>query len=420
MCTTAGVASAGPTFDPTPDAEKSSVVTTVAEAVSRDLKIDKAEYEKRGETAKRLDGFWKKFSEASPESLLSVKMNGPVAIVTANPKGKGFKELTEDASKQGFKIEESDYTKSKIDEFTATMQHRLDSLPKNLKDRVVGPAIPDYQESRVNVSVLGEQQAKEVTEFMGSDVPRNLTIIREKAKPKSLPVGNQESSAPGAAYLAVSGADKSKASGCSVAFPVTDANDSTLVLTAGHCGIGGKSGTSVYQKGEKVGDFVSQAFGGYQAQGNGYDYALIKTNREYTKNDLSDPAVKGYIAPITGAPTCKLGARSGVTCGVITSVNAVSAVARADEDKSMGTLFVRGFTIDTCAKPGDSGGALITGKYAAGIVSTGTPSSENCVPGKKDKDTSMTATPVEEILMASRSDDFKNKNGKDLDLRVTK
>lgn len=418
LVTGPGTAAAGPQHDPIPEKERAAVVKTVDKALARDLKIDVKEYVKRGETAKKLDEFWQKESKDSPESILSVRMDGSRGIVNANEKGKGFKELSASAEKAGFEITTASTSKSKIDEQTGTMQHRLDSLPKNLKDRLVGPALPDYQNARVNVSVFGEKEGKEITGFLGNDIPRNLTIIREAAKPKALPVGNQESAAPGAAYLAVSGADKSYASGCSVAFPVTDANGSNLALTAGHCGVGGKKGTSVYQGGERFGDFVSQAFGGYQAKGNGYDYALIKLKRDFTDNDFSSPAVKGSVNPVTGASICKYGARTGVTCGTITDVNSVSAVPRAEDDKGTGTLYVRGFAIDTCAKPGDSGGALITGEYATGIVSTGNASSENCVPGKNSKDVIMTATPVEDIFEASRNAEFANENGKDLKLKV--
>ncbi|ROP33989.1 CAP domain-containing protein [Couchioplanes caeruleus] len=155
-----------------------------------------------------------------------------------------------------------------------------------------------------------------------------------------------------------------RSSRCSVGFPVT-----TGFVTAGHCGA---RGATTVASNNAQGTFRVSKFG----NSGGNDYAVVDVNRNWTPKPVV--ATTGGEVPIAGskeapvgASVCRTGSTTGTRCGVITARNASLTVSgRA----------VKGFVITSaCAQPGDSGGSLLAGNQAQGVLSGG---SGNCSGGR--------------------------------------
>ncbi len=148
---------------------------------------------------------------------------------------------------------------------------------------------------------------------------------------------------------------------CSVGFPVTSG-----FVSAGHCGA----------RGATTNGFNNQAQGTFRASrfGNsgGNDYAVIDVNQQWTpkpvvKTTGGDVAIAGSKEAPVGASVCRTGSTTGTHCGTITARNATINVSGR---------IVRNFIVTTaCAEPGDSGGSLMAGNQAQGVLSGG---SGNC------------------------------------------
>lgn len=91
----------------------------------------------------------------------------------------------------------------------------------------------------------------------------------------------------------------------------------------------------------------------------------------------SGPLVMGKTKPAVGAPVCKSGRTTGWTCGTIDAVGIffVAGPDYATDKKDI--RMVQGFgSHDLYSATGDSGGPMITGNYALGVLSAGGGSTE--------------------------------------------
>ncbi len=142
---------------------------------------------------------------------------------------------------------------------------------------------------------------------------------------------------------------------CSTAFST---NLGSGVLTAGHCtGIGEPTDHA----GETIGTTAMSVNGGL------VDAASISTSGGYYAGPYvyvgtGDPArlitsTRTWAATNVGDTICKSGARTGTTCGTISS-----------KDFNVG-IRVKFIKSDMCAQPGDSGAGVYTGDAAVGIMS---------------------------------------------------
>ncbi|GAA3345680.1 hypothetical protein GCM10020358_53660 [Amorphoplanes nipponensis] len=144
---------------------------------------------------------------------------------------------------------------------------------------------------------------------------------------------------------------------CSVGFPVTSG-----FVSAGHCG----------PRGATTNGFNNQAQGTFRASqfGNsgGNDYSVIDVNQQWTpkpvvKTTGGDVPIAGSQEAPVGASVCRTGSTTGTHCGTITARNATINVSGR---------IVRNFIVTTaCAEPGDSGGSLLAGNQAQGVLSGG-------------------------------------------------
>ncbi len=162
------------------------------------------------------------------------------------------------------------------------------------------------------------------------------------------------------AFFDVRGGDRfiiNRSGRCSVGFPVT-----TGFVTAGHCGRAGATTTGFNNAAQ--GTFRVSKFG----NGAGNDYAVVDVNRNWTPRPVvatadGDVPVAGSREAPVGASVCRTGSTTGTRCGAITARDASLRVSGRT---------VTGFIITSaCAQPGDSGGALLAGNQAQGVLSGG-------------------------------------------------
>ncbi|MCM6773751.1 S1 family peptidase [Nocardia sp. CDC159] len=188
----------------------------------------------------------------------------------------------------------------------------------------------------------------------------------------------------GTPYFITTNGRRSNGGPCSTGFNGIDSEGNTVNITAGHCDMdraatgtpdaaalvldlapppGRPLGTV-----RRIGSFQKSMFGGR-------DYAIVRivdpAAESRFQNNLvgvrGGPAIPidGVADPVVGAPACKSGATTGFTCGTVRGV-----------DESLTTngnvLLHNMFWADILAVPGDSGGPVVTGTKALGIVSAST------------------------------------------------
>jgi streptogrisin C len=149
---------------------------------------------------------------------------------------------------------------------------------------------------------------------------------------------------------------------CSVGFSATGPNGTKHILTAGHCT---RNGGVVLADGIELGRVNA---GTFDTDG---DFGLIdvtdpdaQTTPTVDTRDGGPVTVTGTEPAALGASVCRSGSTTGFACGEVTTL---------DETVNYGDgVIVRGLTRSSvCAEPGDSGGSVISGTQAQGIVSGG-------------------------------------------------
>lgn len=87
----------------------------------------------------------------------------------------------------------------------------------------------------------------------------------------------------------------------------------------------------------------------------------------------SGPKVTGVSNAVSGAPICKSGRTTGWSCGTVKDATAIFLVGGTNiENDENDVRAVRGFSsTDLKSAPGDSGGAIISGTRAVGMISAG-------------------------------------------------
>ncbi|MEV4312741.1 S1 family peptidase [Actinocrispum sp. NPDC049592] len=149
---------------------------------------------------------------------------------------------------------------------------------------------------------------------------------------------------------------------CSIGFSATGQNGTKHILTAGHCT---KDGDIALADGLELGRVSGSAF---NTDG---DFALIDitdpsatTSAFVDTRDGGPVTITGTEPAALGASVCRSGSTTGFACGEVIAL---------DETVNYGDgNIVRGLTrTSVCAEPGDSGGSVISGTQAQGVISGG-------------------------------------------------
>jgi hypothetical protein len=215
---------------------------------------------------------------------------------------------------------------------------RLNASAASVPASIVGWGV-DTENNRVKVAVIPGGEA-EATAFLGGFAAGAAFAIHVTAAPRPL--------------YDVRGGDAYYIAGrarCSVGFSVT-----VGFLSAGHCAAIGKSITGYNNV--PMGSFATYRF-------PGADYSLAKVNSNWTPRGVvnNGTRVTGTAEAAIGAAVCKQGSTSGWTCGRIQAKNQTVRYAEGTVTGMIET--------NVHAEPGDSGGPLIAGNQAQGLLSGG-------------------------------------------------
>ncbi|MER2133260.1 MAG: trypsin-like serine protease [Arthrobacter sp.] len=187
---------------------------------------------------------------------------------------------------------------------------------------------------------------------------------------------------------------------CSVGFNGWDPEGNPAVITAGHCTGDGSVSTTLLApdaEGEapstNLGTFGTSVFGG---PGNssidpenpdpaaiGTDIAVINSVNEdldllpevtqWNSAGLSETTTRitGMGTAVAGLPVCRSGLTTGWKCGTVSELGIFLVAGHNNASNPEDVRAVVGFMSDLEAAPGDSGGPVIAGSTALGVVSAG-------------------------------------------------
>lgn len=194
-------------------------------------------------------------------------------------------------------------------------------------------------------------------------------------------------------------------SACSIGWNGFNATGDPAIVTAGHCADDGKATLTkltdptkdpavggpgfIPLNGELLGDFGDSQFGGPGNAANvvGTDVAVIDnltpglnqlakvTDWSTPENPkASGPTVTGVADAIVGTPICKSGRTTGWSCGTVDAIGYFMVEGTNFATDPTDLRAVQGFSSpDLVADRGDSGGSIIAGERAVGMISAGTP-----------------------------------------------
>jgi len=235
----------------------------------------------------------------------------------------------------------------------------------------------DVRRNLVTVHAADPARAEAFVARSGAD-PRAVRVVRSGERPRPL-IGER----PLPLRYDLRGGDPFYLGGgsirCSVGFSVRRGGTSGFV-TAGHCATAGATTTGPNR--------VRQGtFQGWSFPGDDHAWVAVNENwvaRPWVVTGTGLLTVRGSRPALVGAAVCRAGATSGWRCGTIRQLG-------VSVHYSQGTVHEL-IRTDICAEPGDSGGPVVAGNQAQGVLSGG---SGDCVRGGTSY-----IQPVNEILSA--------------------
>ncbi|MEB7502927.1 trypsin-like serine protease [Arthrobacter koreensis] len=187
---------------------------------------------------------------------------------------------------------------------------------------------------------------------------------------------------------------------CSIGFNGWDPSGNPAVITAGHCTLDGTVQNTLLAPETQqdpvttgLGTFGASVFGG---PGNatvdpenpdpatfGTDVAVIDSINpdlelrpevtEWAGGSLSETTtqITGVGTPVVGSPVCRSGLTTGWDCGTVVELAIFAVPGHNNGTDPADIRAVTGFISDFLGAPGDSGGPVISGNTAVGLVSAG-------------------------------------------------
>ncbi len=341
------------------------------EAVSRDLKLSPQEYLRRADEAQQVAAFATTAQRQFPQVFAGSWLNDQGNAVVALAHGPGADEARAAAESAGFEVRNVAKSESMLRGEKTAFENWLAAAPPEIANLVRGVVIDTVNNA---IAVRVDQAGLPLPSFI--DPARVVVtappVAGEKVALDATPVAGNGTGpiAGGQGYASIAGNSSLR---CSFGFNGTDRSGNVINISAGHCNpdlesAGTGSAAAVY---ELNGDRAGAQLGTFQKSILGeQDYSIIRVNdnarARFENNLVTVPgaapiAVDGVGIPVVGAPVCKSGSRTGFSCGIVNGVDQTVQVG----DRQL----TQSFSANICALPGDSGGAIVTGRLALGISS---------------------------------------------------
>lgn len=340
-------------------------------AVARDLKLSPEEYLRRSDSAQQVAAFATTAQRQYPQVFGGSWLDDAGRGVVALAQGPGADEARKAAESAGFEVRNVAKSESALRGEKSAFERWLDGQPAEVAALIRGVVIDTVNNT---IAVRVEKTGLPMPAFI--DPARVIVMAPPVAGEQGVVAAEIAGEVPrgalagGDGFASIQGRSQLR---CSLGFNGTDRAGNVVNISAGHCNpdiptAGAPNATEIR---ELIGDRAGAPLGQFQKSVLGaQDYSIIRINDQsrdrFANNGVRVPgaapiAIDGVATPVIGAPVCKSGARTGFSCGVINAVDQTVQVGDRQQTQS--------FSANICALPGDSGGAVVTGRLALGISS---------------------------------------------------
>lgn len=372
------VAHAGPAEQlPVPD-----LPSELIEAITRDLGLSPEEYLDRAARAQELGDYARSFRAENPEDYAGawLGLDGQAVVAVTN------RDAAEKAQSDGYQATVALLSADGLEQALAELNRWVAALPREVSSQVNSTSI-DVLNNQLVVDIVNSPAGRAL------NLPSLIANVQVQLSPGLPP--NDPAPLGGDTYITADGDVKTtpleRIGICSFGFNGVDANGDAVNLTAGHCDAVAREqgGSTVYlpnreniDASTKIGTFTESTVG----TDSTLDYGVISLDEAGVAAGLNRPVVRGgngstltitgTAVPVVGAPVCKSGQSSSFTCGVVAAERVETQLVYNSGYSST----IRGFATTACTLSGDSGGAIVTGTLALGVISgSNSAGAPNCV-----------------------------------------
>jgi len=343
----------------------------LVEAVQRDLGLSPEEYLDRAARAQELGDYARSFRAERPDDFAGawLSQDGESVVAVTN------REAALRAEADGYQATVAPLSADGLERALAELNRWVAALPRELSSQV----------NNTYIDVLDNQI---VIDIVNSPVGRalNLPSLIANLQVQLTPGMPENDPAPmgGDTYITADGDVRNtpldRIGICSFGFNGVDADGDAVNITAGHCDAVARrdGGSTVYlpnraniDESVQIGSFTNSTVG----TDSTLDYGIIALNDAGVDAGLNRPIVRGgngstltitgTAVPVVGAPVCKSGQSSSFTCGVVVADHVETQLVYSNGAETN----VSGFATSACTLAGDSGGAIVTGTRALGVIS---------------------------------------------------
>ncbi|WP_068275604.1 S1 family peptidase [Aldersonia kunmingensis] len=368
---------AGAVAHAAPDSEVSDqaphLPIELVQAIEHDLALSPDEYLERAELAQKLAEFAKIAEQQHPAAFAGSWLDRDGRATIGLAPGPQLAAARAAVQKQGFAVAEVAKSSATLQAEKKSLADWFASQPAEIASLVRGIAV-DTLNNTLSVQVA----AIPGIQLPGFVNPAHVFVVPAAAAPQPAPIPLVDAAltppgalAGGDGFIASTG---EVALRCSLGFNSIDGRGQPVNITAGHCNpdlgtAGTPAAAALYELGQldRQGPLIG-TFG--RSNLEGHDWSIVTPDPgargRFQNNGIRVPGaaplgIDGVATPVVGAPVCKAGSRTGFSCGNVIAV---------DQDVLVGEhKLVDGFASSICALPGDSGGAVVTGRRALGVSS---------------------------------------------------
>lgn len=343
----------------------------LVEALQRDLGLTPEQYLERAARAQELNTYARDFRAERPSDFAGAWLNAdgnPVVAVTN-------RDAARQAEQDGYHATVAPISADGLERALEELNRWVAALPREVSSQVNNTSI-DVLNNQIVVDIVNSPLGRAL------NLPSLIANIQVQLSPGMPP--NDPAPLGGDTYVTADGDVRDtpleRIGICSFGFNGVDANGDAVNITAGHCDAVAREdgGSTVYlpnrgniDESVRIGSFTDSTAG----TDSNLDYGIISLNEAGIDAGLDRPTVRGgngstltvtgTARPVVGAPVCKSGQSSSFTCGVVAADHVETQLMYANGTAST----IRGFATTACTLSGDSGGAIVTGTLALGVIS---------------------------------------------------
>lgn len=354
----------------------------LVEAIQRDLGLTPEEYLDRAARAQELGDYARDFRAERPSDFAGAWLGEdgrPVVAVTS-------RDAAEKARQDGYHATVAPLSADGLEKALDELNRWIAGLPREVSSQVNSTSI-DVLNNQIVVDIVNSPIGRAL------NLPSLIANIQVQLTP-GMPA-NDPAPMGGDTYITADGDVRAtpidRIGICSFGFNGVSASGDPINITAGHCDAVARreGGSTVYlpnraniDESVKIGRFTSSSVGTEST----LDFGVISLDKAGVEAGLDRPSVRGgngstltvtgTAVPVVGAPVCKSGQSSSFTCGVVVADSVETQLIYESGEATN----ISGFAMSACTLAGDSGGAIVTGTLALGVISgSNSAGAPNCV-----------------------------------------